>query len=114
MSKTNKSLEITIKGYKWRVLYQLNSSYVKSHGKDSYHICYPEDRTIYFNKKYINFDFVVHELAHAFVWSTDTEHTANMSSDDVEDLCVTTFSKNYFEIGKLAQEILNYVLKSEE
>lgn len=100
--------EVEIKGYKWKVFLQSNSTFNRVHGSSAYHILYPEEREIYYNKKYFTFTFVVHEVNHAFIWSTDTEHSSNMTQDDVEDLCVTTFSKNYFKIGEIAQQILDY------
>lgn len=104
----SKCLEIEIKGYKWKVFRQTNLAFNRKHGNKVYHVLYPEDREIYYNAKYFTFDYVVHEVNHAFVWSTDTEHSPNMTTDDVEDLCVTTFSKNYFKIGETTKEILNY------
>lgn len=103
-----KVLEVEIKGYKWKVFLQSNAAFNRKHGSNAYHIMYPEDREIYYNKKYFNFSFVVHEINHAFVWSTDTEHSANMDAEDIEDLCVTTFSKNYFTIGLIAQQVLDH------
>ena len=107
MSK-QKYLEVDIKGYKWKVFRQTDVAFKRKHGTKVYHILYPEDREIYYNSKYFTFDYVVHEVNHAFVWSTDTEHSNDLSNDDIEDLCVTVFSKNYFEIGRIAKEILNF------
>lgn len=104
----NDYLDIPIKGYTWRVYCQNNAAFNRKHGNKVYHVVYPEDREIFYNRRYFTFDFVMHELLHAFLWSTDTEHSQNLTQEDVEDLCVTTFSKNYFELGRLAKEILNY------
>lgn len=108
MAKNKKHLEITLKGYTWKVYCQSNSAFTRKHGNGVYHVVYPEEREIFYNKKYFSFDFVLHELCHALLWCTDTEHSQHLSQDDVEDLCVTTFSKNYFEIGRIAKEIINY------
>jgi len=101
-------LEIEIKGYKWKVFCQTDSAFNRKHGSKVYHIVYPEDREIYFNKKYLTYTFAWHETAHAFVWSTDTEHSQSLTSDDVEDLVITVCSKNQFRIGQIAQDILDF------
>lgn len=113
MSKKN-AMTIEIKGYTWKVYCQTNSAFIKKHGNKVYHIVYPEDREIYYNRKYLSYDMVCHELLHAWLWSTDTEHSQSLSQDDVEDLCVTTFSKNYFKIGDQVKDILNFFIKGDE
>jgi len=101
-------LEVEIKGYKWKVFCQTDAAFNRKHGSKVYHIVYPEDREMYFNKRYLTLTFAIHEVCHAFLWSTDTEHSQNLTEDDIEDLIITVLSKNFARILQIAQDILDF------
>lgn len=111
-SSKGKKLTVKIKGYEWTIKVLSDTSFKKKEASSYYHIVYPETREVILNRKYLTFSLVLHEICHAFIWSTDTEHTANMDSEDMEDLCVTVFSKNYFEIGGIAQRIIDFFVEA--
>lgn len=110
MSK-NEFLVVLIKGKQWRVYIQTHTAYKRKHGKDSYAIVYPEDREIWFDKSNLKLSLIRHEVFHSFQWSTDTEHTAELSVSDTEEISCTIYGNNSKEIENVVDQIVDYALK---
>jgi hypothetical protein len=110
MSTKKKSLKVRIKGLEWTIFGQSNASYVREHGKDSGAITYPQDREIYFNTNHFTPGYVRHELLHAFVSSCGT-NSSSLTADQVEELCAEIVEEHYYEIGDIANTIVNFLLK---
>lgn len=109
MSK-KKSLKISIKGLEWTIYSQSNMSYVRKHGNDSGAITYLQDREVFFNSGHFNPGYVRHELLHCYIASSGT-NSSNLTKDQLEELCCEIVEEHYFEIGALADKIVNFILK---
>lgn len=105
-----KHLSIQIKGIEWKVYFQQDSTFQKSHG-DCEAITYPDDREMYFNMRNFYSGYVAHELVHSFVASTNTEHSS-LDKDQAEELICALYQHHHLEFNKLIFEIVDFVLKN--
>lgn len=104
-------LTTKIRGLDWKVYVQTPSAYSRKHGNDSKAVTYPDDREMWFDRSHARLAIIKHEVAHAFFWSTDTEHNSEMSAEDLEDLFCTVYGNNSNEMARVTEEITDFILK---
>jgi hypothetical protein len=66
---------------------------------------------MWFDRSQTRLAIIKHEVAHAFFWSTDTEHNSEMSAEDLEDLFCTVYGNNSTELTRVTEEIVDFILK---
>ena len=108
-----KYLLVTIKGIEWKVYVQNHKSYVRTNGNDSKAITYTDDREIYFDRSLVTIGLIRHEVFHAFTASTDTEHSADMTASDQEELDCTLYGNNKTAMNDIEDRIIDFILKGE-
>lgn len=108
-----KYLTVKPKDVEWKVFVQTHSSYIRHHGNDSKAITYPDDKEMYFDRSQIRLSIIRHEAFHAFISSTDTEHNADMTASDQEELDCTVYGNNAWAIQKIVEEIVDFVLRGD-
>jgi hypothetical protein len=102
---------VDIKGKTWQVFAEKNASFKRKHGKDCYAVIYPEDKEFIYNLSGLSSSIIKHEVFHAYQWSTDTEHTAELTVSDTEEISCTIYGNNDMLLAKTTQEIIDLFFK---
>jgi hypothetical protein len=68
---------------------------------------------MHFDKSELRLSIIRHEVFHAFISSTDTEHNADMTASDQEELDCTIYGNNSLNLQKIVEEIVDFILKGE-
>lgn len=110
----NNLLHIKIKGITWKIYVQAPSVYARKHGSTTHAIVYPEDREAYFQKKFIKLGLIRHELIHMLVESSSTGRMIKTTPDDREEHIAGLMEDHFYEIGKIAEDIQEFIMKKKE
>jgi hypothetical protein len=105
-----KPYKANVKGIDWDFHLQTNTAYVRAHGKDSGAITYPGDRDVYFNQSHLSPGVVRHEILHVYVSSSGT-HSANLTADNMEELCCELYETHGPDMDLLVDKILEHFLR---
>ena len=98
--------KINVKGREWEARLLTRRKYEKLHGADSGAITIMSTKQIDFNKSDLNPEDVRHEVFHAYVKESNTE-SANLTADQMEELCCSLVGEYAIEIIKSADYIIS-------
>lgn len=102
--KQNK-VHVKIKDVEWTAYLLSDATYKRRMGSDSRALTDIERREIYFSKKYLDFETVVHEVIHALYESAMTV-SADLTAAQVEEVFCELLGSHYFQIGMYANQIM--------
>ena len=103
----NKLLKVEIKDINWTFTLMDNATYNNKHGKDSQGITASELLEVDFNKKYFTLALVRHELLHAYKASCCLNSTAEITAEDVEEICAEIYEYHGPAMDIKAKEIFD-------
>jgi hypothetical protein len=109
MSK-KKKFTYRIKDVEWHFFCLPQSSYARSHGKDSDAITYPHDKEVYFNRARFLPGAIRHEIFHVYVASSGI-NSANLTVDQMEELGAEIYEQHGPEMDVLVDKLLDFFMR---
>lgn len=107
MSKYTKTITLQTKGRNWTFVLMPDKAFDKLHnpeGQSNTAMTMANQYRTEFRKSDWSFVDIVHELGHV-VYALAPTRSANLTTDDVEEVMCDIYSSNYFEIGLWASQI---------
>lgn len=101
----NKKITHVIRGDEWTIEVMSSAAYKKKWKDDSAATCDGAGCTIDFAGDF-DVGLLIHELLHAEFFYFCLESTTKLDADDMEEIAVSFFQKNYFKFGKMISAIL--------
>lgn len=83
---------------KWVCFLLSNKEYEKKFGSDSQAITVVENKTIYFQPKYLNFEVINHEINHVYFSYLCLNSVDNLKIEDIEEINSEFLANNVFKL----------------